>query len=151
MQPTRRLSHTRRALAFVVCVSAIALTGVACGSSGSIGAASASTNPSATTSPGPQPSDSTSSVKSGSVTVHIKDYAFSPAELTVKAGTRLTFVNDDSVTHTATVPDGAFDTGDVQPGKSVTVTVKASTGGGGAVPYICSIHQFMKGSITVEP
>jgi plastocyanin len=69
----------------------------------------------------------------------------------VKVGTKLTFVNDDGVTHTATAPDGAFDTGDIQPGKSVTVTAEAPSGKAGHVAYICSIHQFMKGSITVEP
>ncbi len=151
MPTTRRLSSLRRALTSVVCVAAVAFTGAACGSGGSSGAAAAPTSTKTTTTSGPQPSNAAGSVRSGTVTVHIKDYAFSPADLTVKAGTKLTFVNDDGVTHTATAPDGAFDTGDIQPGKSVTVTAKAPTGGSGAVPYICSIHQFMKGSITVEP
>jgi plastocyanin len=81
------------------------------------------------------------------VVVHIRDYAFVPAKTTVAPGATITFVNDDEVAHTGTDPKGAFDTGNLAPGTSKTVTVKATTVG--AVPYLCSIHQFMTGSITV--
>lgn len=81
------------------------------------------------------------------VVVHIRDYAFVPAKTTVAAGSSITFVNDDDVAHTGTASDGAFDTGNIPPGKSATVTVAAPKAG--SVPYLCSIHQFMTGTITV--
>jgi plastocyanin len=42
-------------------------------------------------------------------TVHIKNYTFVPATLTVVAGTTVTFVNDDDEPHTATARDKSFD------------------------------------------
>lgn len=94
-------------------------------------------------------STTTTGGSSGSAAVvHIKNYEFNPSKLTVKPGQKVTFTNDDSVTHTATASDGAFDTGDIKPGASQTVVVKA--GVTGAVPYICSIHQYMKGTLTVS-
>ncbi len=39
---------------------------------------------------------------SGPEVVHIKGYAYSPVDLDVKAGQKITFINDDSVEHSAT-------------------------------------------------
>ena len=111
------------------------VTAVAVGCSSSHQAISSTT----TTAGGPSGSAST---------VHIKNYDFNPSKLTIKPGQKITFTNDDSVTHTATASDGAFDTGDIKPGASKTVVVKA--GVTGSVPYICSIHQYMKGTLTVS-
>lgn len=121
-------------IALVLMVTILAVAG--CSSGDAIGkSGSPSTSVGATGSP------------SKSVVVHIRDYAFVPAKTTVSPGATITFVNDDKVAHTGTASDGAFDTGNIPPGKSKTVTVKATKAG--AVPYICSIHQFMTGSITV--
>jgi plastocyanin len=38
--------------------------------------------------------------------VDIKDMAFSPADITVKAGTTVTWTNNDSITHDVTETDG---------------------------------------------
>lgn len=81
------------------------------------------------------------------ITVHIREYAFDPKSATIRDGGTITFVNDDRVTHTGTAPDGAFDTGNIAAHKSATVTVHAAKTG--KIPYICSIHQFMTGSIDV--
>jgi plastocyanin len=83
----------------------------------------------------------TSRAKSASVT--IKDFAFSPKTLTVKAGTKIKVSNKDGTTHTFTAIKGAFDTGDIDGGSSATVTAKKP----GTYAYHCNIHNSMKGTI----
>ena len=78
-----------------------------------------------------------------SPTVSIKDLAFSPKTLSVKAGAKVTVKNNDGTTHTFTANKGAFDTGDIDGGSSATVTVKKP----GTYAYHCEIHNFMKGTI----
>ena len=77
-------------------------------------------------------------------TVIIKGMKFSPKNLRVAVGDRITFVNQDSVSHTATASDGAFDTGRVRGGQSKRVTVRVA----GRHSYFCQFHPSMKGSVT---
>src|SRR5204862_250029 len=70
------------------------------------------------------------SVASGSsgspAAVEIKDFAFGPATLTVKSGSKVTFRNSDSTNHTATATGGGgFDTGTIGPGSSKAVTLSS--------------------------
>ncbi|MFI6080941.1 cupredoxin domain-containing protein [Streptomyces sp. NPDC051217] len=84
----------------------------------------------------------------GGTRVTIDNFTFRPASLTVAPGARITVVNDDSTTHTLTATKGAsFDTGDIAPGKSATVTAPAKAG---EFPWDCTIHPFMKGTLTVR-
>jgi plastocyanin len=78
-------------------------------------------------------------------TVKIADFAFKPATQTIAKGGKVTFSNSTQVTHTATRA-GAFDTGLIKPGKSVTVRFKQK----GTFAYHCEIHPFMHGKIVVE-
>ena len=78
-----------------------------------------------------------------SPSVSIKDLAFSPKTLKVKAGAKVTVKNNDGTTHTFAADKGAFDTGDIDSGSSATVTVKKP----GTYAYHCNIHNFMKGTI----
>jgi plastocyanin len=80
-------------------------------------------------------------------TVDIKNFSFSPNPITVKAGTAITVVNDDNVTHTFTANKGAFDTGDLNGGQRGSVTVDRA----GAYAYHCEIHPFMKATLRVSP
>lgn len=79
--------------------------------------------------------------------VSIADMAFSPADITVKAGTTVTWTNNDSVAHTVTENDGKDGPGSspISPGKSYNFTFKKA----GIYDYICSIHTEMTGSVTV--
>jgi plastocyanin len=79
------------------------------------------------------------------VTVAIVNYAFKPADTTVKAGTKLTFTNHDSTAHTATSKTPGFDTGTLKPGQSATVTVSKP----GTYSYYCQFHAFMVATVTV--
>jgi plastocyanin len=78
--------------------------------------------------------------------VTIKGMKFSPANLSVKVGDTVTFTNQDSVPHTATASNGAFDTGRISRGQSKRVTISTK----GAIAYICTVHPMMKAQITAK-
>lgn len=81
-------------------------------------------------------------------TIVIKNFAFSPADLTVAPGAKVTVTNEDTVAHTVTATgDKAFDTGDIAGGKTVTFTAPSTDG---SYPYICSIHTYMQGTLVVK-
>jgi plastocyanin len=80
------------------------------------------------------------------VVIDIKNFMFHPDRVTVAPGATVTVTNEDQVAHTLTADDGKFNTGDVQPEKSVTVTAPTTTG---TYPYRCSIHQYMTGDLVV--
>ena len=76
---------------------------------------------------------------------------FRPANLTIKAGETVTWINDDEHPHTVTSgpwgrPDGRFDTGIMQPGERFKFTFAEP----GVYPYYCAIHPGMEGTITVK-
>lgn len=76
--------------------------------------------------------------------VTIKDFAFQPAELTIKVGDTVTWTNEDSAIHTAT-GDG-FDSGNLGKGETFSHTFNEI----GTFDYICTIHPYMKGKVVVE-
>jgi plastocyanin len=84
-------------------------------------------------------------IRHGHVTVSITNYAFTPAKLTVAAGTRVTFVNHDMTAHTATADRGGFGTGTIAPHHRGTIRLSKP----GRYPYHCLFHAFMTGTITV--
>ena len=81
-----------------------------------------------------------------SVNIDIANFAFSPAGVTIKAGTTVNWTNKDSLPHTVTSNTGLFESGELAPssGKfSHTFSDK------GSFSYHCSFHPNMKGTITV--
>ena len=78
-------------------------------------------------------------------TVEIRDFSFSPENLTIGAGDSVTFVNMDSAPHTATADNGGFDTGTLSKGQKTTLKFPSK----GKFSYFCAIHPNMKGSITI--
>jgi plastocyanin len=72
--------------------------------------------------------------------------AFDPQTITVKAGTEVTWTNSDDATHTATADDGSFDTGDLDQGRSKSVTFEKA----GSFTYYCRFHPFMKATVEVQ-
>jgi plastocyanin len=81
-------------------------------------------------------------------TVVIKDFRFSPAKITVKPGTRVTWVNKDKAPHTATAKNGTFNSGELRKGQRYSRTFKKA---GKKYAYFCELHPFMRGSVTVKP
>ncbi len=84
-------------------------------------------------------------LSSRTVGLTIKNYAYSPGSITVRAGTTLVVTNRDMTPHTLTANDGAFDTGTIQPGQTRRVGLSKA----GMYPYHCAFHAFMTGTIDV--
>ena len=77
--------------------------------------------------------------------VDIDHFAYNPSTLTIPKGSTVSFSNSAAVAHTATRA-GAFDTGHIKPGKSVSVRFSQK----GTFAYHCTIHSFMHGKIIVR-
>jgi plastocyanin len=98
-------------------------------------------------SPSSTGSSSQPSASGSSDAVTISNFKFSPGTITVKSGTKVAVTNNDSTAHTATSDDGSsFNTGDIDPGSSKTITVSKA----GSFSYHCSIHPFMHGKLVVQ-
>ncbi|HEX8974624.1 MAG TPA: cupredoxin family copper-binding protein [Patescibacteria group bacterium] len=94
-----------------------------------------------------QPALEQSAISSGQnqgVSVTIKNFSFSPASLTIKAGTTVVWTNQDSVAHTVTF--ASFDSGNIAPGQTFKHTFTAN----GTFSYHCGIHPGMIGTIVVQ-
>ena len=83
------------------------------------------------------------SAQAETVTVVIDKMAFTPAEITVKPGDTVQWVNKDILAHTATVK-GGFDV--MIPAKQTASMVIPAAGG---TDYYCRFHPNMKGRIVV--
>ena len=78
-------------------------------------------------------------------------FAFSPATLTIKAGTTVTWKNTTAVSHTVTSDDGkSFDSGTANPIAAQSGTFSFTFTTPGTFAYHCSIHPFMKATIIVQ-
>ena len=82
----------------------------------------------------------------GEVTVDIRDFAYFPADLTVDAGARVTWVNFDSAPHTATGTSDSWDTGRLDRNDRASVVFETA----GSFPYFCVYHPNMKSVVTVR-
>jgi plastocyanin len=78
------------------------------------------------------------------VQVKINDLAFSPAEITVKAGDTVEWVNNDFIDHTATATSGEWDVMIVA-GQSARQEMTKT----GTIKYFCRVHPDMTGTITI--
>ena len=79
-------------------------------------------------------------------TVTIEATSFKPERLTVAAGDTVVWVNKDPFPHTATATAGGFDSGNIDPEKSWTLTAVKK----GEFGYVCSLHPTMKARLKVE-
>jgi len=73
------------------------------------------------------------------VSVAIKSYTFVPDIVEISKGTTVIWTNDDSVPHTVTSISGAFDSGNIDPGKSYSYTFNQA----GPFEYSCTMHPSM--------
>ena len=78
--------------------------------------------------------------------VFIKNMAFSPATLTVTAGTTVNWTNQDGVSHTVTSDTGAFDSGTVSANGVFSHTFATA----GTYNYHCTFHASMTGKVIVN-
>src|SRR5215217_3128280 len=79
-------------------------------------------------------------------TVVIQNFSFKPAKITIKRGTRVIWVNKDSVQHTATANNGrSFDSGLLRKGQRYSHTFKSA----GKNPNPLDPHPPMRGGASV--
>jgi len=80
-------------------------------------------------------------------TVAIKNYAYSPASLTINVGDTVTWTNEDTAPHTVTVTSGPvkFDSGSLAKGQSFSYTFTVA----GTYSYYCAVHPDMVGQVVV--
>ncbi|MBI5681066.1 MAG: cupredoxin family copper-binding protein [Methanobacterium sp.] len=79
-------------------------------------------------------------------TVLIQNFAFNPNNLTVKVGTTVTWINQESTTHDVISDDGTFSSPPINNGANYTFTFTKA----GEYPYHCGIHPSMKAKIIVQ-
>ncbi len=77
--------------------------------------------------------------------VHIKNFAFVPATITVAAGSTVRFVNDDGEAHTVTADAETFDSGGLDAGDAWSYRFATP----GSYPYFCAVHPYMHGTVVV--
>ena len=77
--------------------------------------------------------------------VVIKNFQFKPGKSTVHVGDTITWTNQDVAPHTATAKDKSWDTGTIKQGKTGSHTFTTA----GTIPYICTIHPNMHGTVVV--
>jgi plastocyanin len=85
------------------------------------------------------------SALASTVTVKIVDFAFRPKKISIAKGTRVRWVNKDSVNHTTTANGGQWDSGSLGPGDAFSRTFKKA----GTFRYHCSLHSSMVGKVVV--
>ena len=82
----------------------------------------------------------------GSTIVVIQKFAFGPADVRVRAGERVTWINCDVDSHTSTADGGPWASPVLVPGTAFTQAFPTA----GEFPYHCELHPFMTGRIVVE-
>jgi|SRR3989338_8972585 len=91
--------------------------------------------------------------------VNIENFAFSPAEIKIKAGETVTWTNKDDAPHTVTpttkvscepptlcIDTYLFNSASLEKGQTYQHTFSES----GTYEYICNFHTSMKGTVIVE-
>jgi plastocyanin len=79
-------------------------------------------------------------------TVLIKDFMFAPTSLTIKAGSPVTWVNNDDEPHSVVSDSGLFRSGGLDTGERYSFRFDKP----GTYHFTCSIHPRMVGTIVVQ-
>ena len=128
-----------RTLPLALSSCAIALFASGCGGGDSKDTGTAPAAPAQTQGDAPSSAEAT--------TVTMKDIAYAPKDITVKKGTLIRWVNEDSVEHNVVAEEGATFKSDLFEKGG---TYETKVGNTGKISYVCTIHPGMTGTITVE-
>jgi plastocyanin len=79
-------------------------------------------------------------------TAKIDNFTFEPATLTVKAGTTVTWTNEDDIPHTVVATDRAFRSKALDTDDKFSFTFTTP----GSYEYFCSLHPHMKATVVVQ-
>ena len=78
--------------------------------------------------------------------VDIDQFTFTPQHITVKAGTTVTWINEDDVPHTVASSSKAFKSKALDTADKFSFTFTTP----GTYDYFCSLHPHMTGAVVVE-
>jgi amicyanin len=139
-EPTQKPKARGWRLAAVTAASTVALA--ACGASAAGTTASPTpAAPSATNGP----ANSGTATPSTTADVGIVNFKFTPTAVTVKVGTTVVWTNKDSIAHSVNFTTGGINSNVLNQNEQFRFTFTTP----GTYDYICSIHPFMHGSVTV--
>ena len=79
--------------------------------------------------------------------VKIDNFTFTPQQITVKAGTTVTWTNEDDIPHTVSATGKEFKSKVLDTDDKFSFTFATP----GRFEYFCSLHPHMTGTIVVEP
>jgi plastocyanin len=76
----------------------------------------------------------------------MRELAYTPAQITITAGTTVVWRNDDVVEHSVTAVDGSWDSGVIMPGAAWQRAFPDA----GTFEFFCTPHPFMRGTVVVR-
>jgi plastocyanin len=79
--------------------------------------------------------------------VKIDNFAFTPGEVTVKAGTQVSWINHDDIPHTVDSTQGKFKSAALDTDEKFQFRFSEP----GEYPFYCRMHPKMTGKIIVQP
>jgi alcohol dehydrogenase (cytochrome c) len=77
--------------------------------------------------------------------VKVMEFSYDVQRASIPAGSTVTWTNTGSQSHTATASDGTWDTGDIAPSRTASVTFDTP----GTFTYICTPHPWMTAQVIV--
>jgi plastocyanin len=84
---------------------------------------------------------------SGETQLTIDNFTFKPDAVTVPAGTRIVWVNDDDIPHSIVETTGKFHSPALDTEDKFSFTFDKA----GSYEYFCGLHPHMKGKVVVTP
>jgi plastocyanin len=132
-------------LALVLATAATLLL-VACGASSPATSSASPSAPAATATSQPTTTGAASKVVQVKIVEVNNQYRFQPATLTIAKGTQVVWTNSSDAPHTVTSDTNAFGTTSNLNANQTFMTTFSTAG---TFTYHCSIHTYMKGTITV--
>jgi plastocyanin len=126
-------------------VSAVLLSAAACSDSSYSDPTSPSPTSPSPAAPTPTPGAVSSSIVIPVGAEFLGNRAFTPPELNVRVGTRVTWMNGDRDSHTTTSDAAGWNSGTISPGREFSFTFQSA----GTFPYHCSFHPGMTGTVVV--
>jgi plastocyanin len=125
---------------------------------GALAACGGGSTPAPASTPAVTPSTATSSAAGGATgcataaagasaatTVTIKDFKYSATSVQAKVGDVVAWTNQDSAPHTATMDDGACDTGQIANGATAMLVFRTA----GTYTYHCAVHPGQMKDVTI--
>jgi plastocyanin len=82
----------------------------------------------------------------GDAAVKIDNFTFEPQQLTVKAGTTVTWINEDDIPHNIVSSNRTFRSKALDTDDKFSFTFTTP----GSYEYFCGLHSYMKATITVS-